>query len=333
MLLPLQSTASTEADKSQLEQYLQEELETMRQAFQIRLGQLERRYQRQLVMEQQRRHLQQQNHTPSSSSSSSSAGGQGVHMRHHPHPPRRRSSHLSNASQRRNSWHSYISSEQELDKLAQPDEPRSGSSMGIDSDHSVEGSDMEDCWEGAGQGEESREASPASRLPKPQGKKSVTIVDAVQSPQSTNELPESSLRGQSSTAGKRNNEPIYSTPRKQPKEGLKGGAASWKEEESEQLQESPQLSPVSSELSKEESSGIDDSAKELIQRKMEEYRAKMTKYFQEKSEAQICVLEEKYQKQIDEVKRKYDDAASEKLSHLTTRIKDLENMLDVQTLV
>lgn len=54
--------------KSQVDRYLQEELETMRQAFQIRLAQLEKRYQRRLVQEQKRNSqhhtLQSQCHTP-----------------------------------------------------------------------------------------------------------------------------------------------------------------------------------------------------------------------------------------------------------------------------
>ena len=290
-------SSGTDADKSQLEQYLQEELETMRQAFQIRLGQLERRYQRQLVMEQKR--------------NLTNAQGGAVSRR-------KRAAPLSNNSQRRNSWHSYITSDEELDRLALPDEPRSGSSLGVDSDHSAEGSDRED-W-----GEE--------RVRNKSGKrKSVTIVEANNSTADStlNELPES-LRDQSTRPATSGDGPVYSTPKKQ-KEGLKGGAKSWKEE-SEQIN-SPQLSPVSNDLSQDETSVIDDGAKELIQKKMEEYREKMMKYFQEKSEAQICVIEEKYQKQIDEVKKRYNDAASEKLSHLATRIKDLENMLDVQTLV
>ena len=280
----------TDADKSTLERYLQDELETMRQAFQIRLGQLEKRYQRQLVMEQQR------------NLASSHSGGVALRGR------RRRllSADQTNSSQRRNSWHSYIPSEQELEKLAQPDEPRSGSSLGIDSDHSVDDSDIEPWSE-----DETRE----------------------------NELPES-LREQVRTANGLSNNPspaipIYSTPKKA-REGLKGGAKSWQEEESQEkgnVFESPQLSPVSSDLGKDEPSSIDQDAKKMIQSKMDEYREKMTKYFQEKSEAQISLIEEKYQKQIDEVKKKYNDEATEKVSHLTTRIKDLENRLDVQTMV
>lgn len=300
----------------------------MRQAFQIRLGQLERRYQRQLVMEQRKNQA-----NPNSSSSSAAV-------------LRKRKSLLSHATQRRNSWHSYISSEQELDKLALPDEPRSGSSLGIDSDHSVEGSDAED-WGPEGEEGEGEKHSNNGIKPSSEKKKNVSIVEPHDSSadSSLNELPESLRDHQSRsftansngrTGNGADNGPHYSTPKKQ-KEGLKGGAKSWKEEESpprgNEQPEEPHLSPVNNELNKEEADSIDESAKKLIHHKMQEYRDKMMKYFQEKSEARICVIEEKYQKQIDEVRRKYNNQATEKLSHLTTRIKDLENMLDVQTLV
>lgn len=292
-MFSLQSSA-TENDKSQLEMYLQDELETMRQAFQIRLGQMEKRYQRQLV--EQKKHLAL--NAPASTvlvKKSSSI-----------------SPHQTNSSKRRNSWHSYIPSEQELDKLAQPDEPRSGSSMGIDSDHSVEGSDTEF------QTEEWTESDTTRRNTFNGGYSSVDS--------GFNELPES-MRGQQSGQ----EQPIYSTPTKT-KEGLKGGARSWNEGTKEGI-EFPHLSPVNGELSKDEVGAIDEESKKLIQHKIDEYRKKMMRYFQEKSEAQISIIEEKYQKQMDEVKRKYDEKATEKLSHLTTRIKGLENMLDVQTLV
>ena len=105
-------------------------------------------------------------------------------------------------------------------------------------------------------------------------------------------------------------------------------------EENANVVDSPQLSPFNSDLGKEETtSSINKDAKKLIHRKIDEYRGKMMKYFQEKSEAQISLIEEKYQQQINEVRKKYDEQASEKMTHLTTRIKDLENMLDVQTMV
>ncbi len=268
----------TDADKSTLERYLQDELETMRQAFQIRLGQLEKRYQRQLVMEQKR-------------NSQNPQGGVALRSRRRQLP----SADQTNSSQRRNSWHSYIPSEQELEKLAQPDEPRSGSSLGIDSDHSVDDSDIEP-WGVEEDAKETNQNEQSNAVPVPNG-------------------------------------PVYSTPNKS-REGLKGGAKSWDEEGEEKgnVVDSPQLSPINSDLGKDASS-IDKDSKKLIHRKIDEYRGKMMKYFQEKSEAQISVIEEKYQQQIDEVRKKYDERASEKMTHLTTRIKDLENMLDVQTMV
>lgn len=240
----------------------------------------------------------------------------------------------TNASERRNSWHSYITSEQELDKLAEPDEPRSSSSLGVDSDHSVDGSDVE-TWEV----EEEEERDVGTKL------KSVRIaasLNTVKSKElSVNELPESTRddpegdHAYSVPRSIRAPPPpmaIYSTPTKA-KVGLKGGAKSWKEERAQTSLDSPKLSPVSNELSQEEATSIDDDAKTLIQKKIEEYREKMMQYFQEKSEAQISVIEEKYQKQMAEVRRKSNEEASEKMSHLATRIKDLESMLDVQTLV
>ena len=96
----------------------------------------------------------------------------------------------------------------------------------------------------------------------------------------------------------------------------------------------PQLPYMNEDLGKDdENMPVDDEDKMLIQKKMDEYREKMMQYFQEKSEVQICNIEERYLKQMDEMKKKYDQRASAKVSHLTNRIKDLENMLDVQTLV
>jgi len=69
-------------DKLQLEQYSQEDLETMQQVFQIRLGQWERCYQKQLVMEQQKNlGMLSQRHTTSALSPSQtycSAGTAGI---------------------------------------------------------------------------------------------------------------------------------------------------------------------------------------------------------------------------------------------------------------
>lgn len=299
-LFPFLQSSVNESDKSHLEQYLQEELETMRQAFQIRLGQLEKRYRRQLVLEQQRHHSKPQ--APPSSKV--------ILLRKKQHI-----NEQTNASERRNSWHSYISSEQELDKLAEPDGPRSGSSLGIDSDHSVEGSDVEETWDEQEEEEE-------------EGRSVGTDTSDCES--SANELPES-LRDSSQTGPF--DRVMHSTPAKPADEvGLKGGAKSWRGDDA--AKETPKMSPVSNELGREGAAAdIDDDAKALIQKKIEEYREKMMQFFQEKSEAQIGVIEEKYQKQMDEVRKRYNEEANEKVSHLTTRIKDLENMLDVQTLV
>lgn len=290
---------------------MQEELETMRQVFQIRLGQLEKRYQRQLLFEQQKQRS-------SSSSSSSSALSSEAVVR------RKRRAHLTghaNSSERRNSWHSYISSEQELDKLAQPDADHCGSSLGIDSDHSAEGSDVE------GWGKEA-----VGGRGKGAAKKNVRIADTTSSADSN--LNESMRDQQQRTEGRREEGEghLYSTPNK-PKVGLKGGDKLWREAGFvETIQDTPKLSPIRKDLGTEDIA-IDDGAKDLIQDKMEEYRERMMYYFQEKSEAQICIIEDKYRTQMDEVRRRYNDKASEKMSHLTTRIKDLENRLEVQTLV
>ena len=278
----------TENDKSHLELYLQDELETMRQAFQIRLGQLEKRYQRQLVMEQ-RKNLKPQS----------------VHRKIKPISP-----YQTNSSKRRNSWHSYIPSEQELDKLAQPDEPRSESSLGIDSDHSMDGSDAEG-WDEMDSDEEMK------------GK--VVLCDNRGS--FLNDLPES-LRHESEHPIP----PKHSSTPTGKNGGLKGGSRLWTEGSAGDI-DNPQLSLVNTEVNKEETVIIDEEAKLIIQKKMEEYREKMMRYFQEKSEAQISIIEQKYQKQMNEVKRQFKEKSSEKMSHLTTRIKDLETMLDVQTLV
>ena len=312
----MQTSLTESADKSHLEQYLQEELETMRQAFQIRLGQLEKRYQRQLLFEQQK----QRHRTANPSSSSSALPSEGVVRR-------KRRPHVTgntNLSERRNSWHSYISSEQELDKLAQPDSEFCGSSLGIDSDHSVEGSDVE-VWR------EEEEEEGRGKGAGTTAKKNVRIADPTSSPESN--LNES-MSDQGNEGGRREGEGhLYSTPNNKPKVGLKGGDKSWRDNLMERnTQDVPKLSPISKDLDTE-GTAIDEGAKDLIQDKMDEYRAKMMQYFQEKSEAQICVIEDKYRTQMDEVRRKYSEEASEKMSHLTTRIKDLENRLEVQTLV
>ena len=51
------------------------------------------------------------------------------------------------------------------------------------------------------------------------------------------------------------------------------------------------------------------------------------------SEAKIAAIERQYETSMTEVEKRYQSQATEKLSRLETRVKDLEKMLDVQTLV
>lgn len=51
------------------------------------------------------------------------------------------------------------------------------------------------------------------------------------------------------------------------------------------------------------------------------------------SEAKIAAIERQYEVQMSEVENRYRSQATEKLSRLETRVKDLEKMLDLQTLV
>jgi len=347
-------------DKPLLEKYLQDELETMRQAFQIRLGQLEKRYKKQLIAEQQRsvvarskKHAGEQASKEAGPPMSSSGDVQ----RRPPNP--HTSSHV-NSSKRRNSWHSYISSEQELEKLALPDDPRSDSSLGIDSDHyitddsDIEGESMlpeeegnyngsSNCSSrGIGSNEiDGNHSGSKYYFSSPQESNMVSMNNHQQQPLQQNHVyahpRKVHVEGHSSHHHYHRHGHIYKQPRRYPKEGLKGGDRSWRESsgEKETSGNVPHLPHMMNEdLGKDdENIPIDDDAKKLIQKKIEEYRENMMQYFQEKSEAQICTIEERYLKQMDQMRRKYDQRASEKVSHLTNRIKDLENMLDVQTLV
>ena len=105
---------------SEVERYLQEELETMRRAFQIRLGQLEKRYQRQLWMAQQR------NSTAMSVSEDVSI---------------RLARTGGTSQQRRSSWHSCLSDSDYEDLESGHVQQRCGSSQGFDSDCNVESDD------------------------------------------------------------------------------------------------------------------------------------------------------------------------------------------------
>lgn len=93
----------------------------MRRAFQIRLAQLEKRYQRQLRMEQQRH--------------SSGAVPSGVQLR--PESTR------GNLRNRRSSWHSCMSDSETEDPILPGQIQRCGSSQGFESDCSMEESDVE----------------------------------------------------------------------------------------------------------------------------------------------------------------------------------------------
>lgn len=96
----------------------------MRRAFQIRLTQLEKRYQRQLRMEQQR-----------NSSGAAPSVPMGVQLR--PESTR------GNLRNRRSSWHSSISDSETDDPILPGRIHRCGSSQGFESDCSIEESDVE----------------------------------------------------------------------------------------------------------------------------------------------------------------------------------------------
>ena len=113
---------SSSLQQSEVERYLQDELETMRKAFQIRLGQLEKRYQRQLWMAQQR------------NSTAAAVASEDVSLRP--------ASVGGNPRHRRSSWHSCLSdSDYEDLEPGHVQPPRCGSSQGFDSDCNVESDD------------------------------------------------------------------------------------------------------------------------------------------------------------------------------------------------
>ena len=51
------------------------------------------------------------------------------------------------------------------------------------------------------------------------------------------------------------------------------------------------------------------------------------------SEAKIASVERQYEAQMAEIENRYRSQATEKLSRLETRVKDLEKMLEVETVV
>jgi polyhydroxyalkanoate synthesis regulator phasin len=289
--LPAIQPAEAELEKSVLEQYLQEELETMRTAFQIRLSQIEKRYQRQLILEQQRNR-------------------QSPLLVRNPLVPQQRQTNT-----RRNSWHSCIPGNQDHDGLVMP-EVRSGSSQGFDSDFSVDGSDVES------------DVVPVDRVSR--RKKAVQfslggpdVYEHDSSPGPTDHARKFNRHAANSNGSH------SSVPAKKIKEGLKGGNGSWGE--GTQDQDSPRMSPLAD--LEDEKAQLSTEARDVVQQKIHQYREKMGKYFQEKSEAQIAVIEKQYIVHMDEFKRQCSEREDEKVNHLESRIKDLENMLEVRTLV
>ena len=51
------------------------------------------------------------------------------------------------------------------------------------------------------------------------------------------------------------------------------------------------------------------------------------------SEAKIAAVERQYEAQMAEIENRYRSQATEKLYRLETRVKDLEKMLEVETVV
>ena len=266
----------------------------MRTAFQIRLSQIEKRYQRQLILEQQRNR-------------------QSPLLVRNPLVPQQR-----HTNTRRNSWHSCIPGNQDHDGLVNP-EIRSGSSQGFDSDFSIEGSDVES------------DVVTVDRVTRKKLKKAVQfslggpdVYEHNTSPGSADHTKSLSYHANSNLA--------HSTPipaNNKTKEGLKGGNGAW--EKGSQEQASPRMSPLAD--LDDEKALLSNEAREVIQQKIHQYREKMGKYFQEKSEAQIAVIEKQYLVHMDEFKRQCSEREVEKVNHLESRIKDLENMLEVRTLV
>ena len=122
---PAPQPSADAASRSQLERYLQEELDTMRHAFQIRLSQLEKRYQRQLILEQRK-----------GGATRSHAQSDQVQLR----PVRGDATTPRRNSRRRNSWHTALQ-EQELDAAVAGMPSRSDSTHTLDSDCGVSESD------------------------------------------------------------------------------------------------------------------------------------------------------------------------------------------------
>ncbi len=270
----------------------------MQQAFQIRLSQLEKRYQRQLVQEQKR----------NSAAALVSSQVNNVQVRRNVNPlcPQQ-----PLTSQRRLSWHSDLPGKQDMDELVDSEEHRAGSSLGIGSDYSAGESDIETEREQRRVGFNiyDNEGAAASRnLP----------ADLRNVRPSNRPLPPPPI-------------PHYSTPR--PQGGLKGGARLWHEGGGNEYQTpGPRMSPVKG-FCEDEDESLTEESKALIQDRIREYREKMVHYFKEKSELRIASIERKYQVHMSEVERQCEEKASQKLGQLEDRIKDLEHMLETQTMV
>ena len=188
-------------------------------------------------------------------------------------------------------------------------EVRSGSSQGFDSDFSVEGSDVESDFVPVNTVSRKKKGVQFSC-----GGPDVYEHDSSPGP------PEHLVKGHHA------NSKLTHSIQSRSKEGLKGGNKSWGEE-----QQSPRLSPLA-ELD-DEKAMLSEEGRLVIQQKIKQYREKMGKYFQEKSEAQIAVIEKQYLVHMDEFRRQCNEKEDEKVNHLENRIKDLENLLEVRTLV
>ena len=333
-------TQPSSLQQSEIDRYLQGELETMRRAFQIRLAQLEKRYQRQLRLLQQRQN---------------SASGPLPSI---PADVQLRAQRKGVSLHRRSSWHSCLSDSDTED--VEPDQlHRSGSSQGFDSDCNVESDNdyvetedqfmLDDPYRGHGgvmtggpgnlklQRTQSLGVKPTAA--QSEGLKGGTRMRNVEP-------------GNGARAG-----PLVSPVQ---------GAV---------LDEVAVLSPDAKALVNERVSEHRERILQYFQQVHSLTYTRMhtftdththththiqytcihsrthtlththTLYTQthpppssslscvQVSEAKIASIEQQYEMQMNEVENRYSSQASEKLSQLETRVKDLEKMLDIETLV
>ena len=250
----------------------------MRQAFQIRLSQLEKRYQRQLMIQQQQ-----------SSSCVESLLPINVQLR-----ARQK---RANARHRRSSWHSCVS-DSETEENPDPI-PRCGSSQGFDSDASVDDSDVE-------------------LSPNDQSAESV--------PCTSRDLG----TGKGETYSRRSHQ--QESPSQSHTSHCMNGTRTWNEEEGNGARANPSLPTILPQIPIADGS-LSPVTKSVIRQRMEEQRANILKYFQQASEAKIAAIEHQYEVHMNAVEKQYQSEAVQQLSVLETRVKDLEKMLDVETLV